>query len=595
LIAPLLSLAFTVEANPGVYALLLGSGISRAAAIPTGWEITLDLVRKLAAAAGEPCNPNEAGWFRSKFGAEPDYSVLLRELAKTPAERKQLLQSYFQPNDDDRTNGRKIPTAAHHAIAELVRDGFVRIILTTNFDTLIEDALRSTGLAPYVVRSPSDIAGMPPLSHSRASVVKLHGDYLDTRIRNTPAELEAYPSTQNRLLGRILDEFGLIVCGWSTECDTALRDAIAKSRSRRYSCYWAAYGEPKADAQHLIELRGAHVITIAGANEFFRDLADKVQAIRAIGEPHPISAAVAAEQMRRFLEEPVNRIRLSDLMLRETERAFAALSPDRFPPLNVPLTQPDVQRVLHDYANKYRAAVDVLLSVMAVGAYWGNEATTSYLTRCLQRIACPEGSTGVAQPNLWSSQRYLPATLLLYAGGIAGLANSQYHTVASLLNTTCRDQRGDAGAAAVCLTSNTLPNGKLGQNGAPAYPGLDPSEYRFSLSYFLFKSLRPALAGLLPEEERYSLFFDKFEYLLSLVHEDLHQSRWAPVGRFANLGRPPAYLPLPPSAGVVSLDEEINAQGLDWQGFKVGLFDGSMDRFHQAKQSVDKTIEVMKG
>ena len=47
---PLTQLAFSVYENKGVYALLVGSGLSRAAEIPTGWEITLDLVRRVAAA-----------------------------------------------------------------------------------------------------------------------------------------------------------------------------------------------------------------------------------------------------------------------------------------------------------------------------------------------------------------------------------------------------------------------------------------------------------------------------------------------------------------------------------------------------------------
>ena len=40
---PLTQLAFSVYENKGVYAVLLGSGLSRSAEIPTGWEITLDL------------------------------------------------------------------------------------------------------------------------------------------------------------------------------------------------------------------------------------------------------------------------------------------------------------------------------------------------------------------------------------------------------------------------------------------------------------------------------------------------------------------------------------------------------------------------
>lgn len=53
----LTSIAFALQSNKGVYALLLGSGISRSAGIPTGWEIVLDLIKK--ASSG-----NSAGLWR---------------------------------------------------------------------------------------------------------------------------------------------------------------------------------------------------------------------------------------------------------------------------------------------------------------------------------------------------------------------------------------------------------------------------------------------------------------------------------------------------------------------------------------------------
>jgi hypothetical protein len=40
----LTQLAFALFENKGVFAVLLGSGLSRVAEIPTGWEITLDLI-----------------------------------------------------------------------------------------------------------------------------------------------------------------------------------------------------------------------------------------------------------------------------------------------------------------------------------------------------------------------------------------------------------------------------------------------------------------------------------------------------------------------------------------------------------------------
>ena len=47
MIDPILSLSFGMHSIKGAYALLLGSGVSRSAGIPTGWEVVLDLIRKL--------------------------------------------------------------------------------------------------------------------------------------------------------------------------------------------------------------------------------------------------------------------------------------------------------------------------------------------------------------------------------------------------------------------------------------------------------------------------------------------------------------------------------------------------------------------
>ena len=105
MIDPLHSLAFSIQANPGVYAVLIGSGVSRSALIPTGWEITLDFVRKLAEVAVENCGTDPALWYRERYGKEPDYSDLLAALAKTPAERQQLLRAYLEPSEAERADG----------------------------------------------------------------------------------------------------------------------------------------------------------------------------------------------------------------------------------------------------------------------------------------------------------------------------------------------------------------------------------------------------------------------------------------------------------------------------------------------------------
>jgi hypothetical protein len=94
---PVTQIAFSIYENKGVFALLLGSGLSRAAEIPTGWEITLDLIRRVARAQGVEEQPDWARWYRQETGEEPNYSKLLAELTSSPDERRSILHSYIEP------------------------------------------------------------------------------------------------------------------------------------------------------------------------------------------------------------------------------------------------------------------------------------------------------------------------------------------------------------------------------------------------------------------------------------------------------------------------------------------------------------------
>ena len=118
----------------------------------------------------------------------------------------------------------------------------VRVVITTNFDRLIENAMREAGVEPTIIASDDAIRGATPLVQTKCMVIKVHGDYLDARIKNTDAELESYSRAMNRLLDQVFDNFGLLVVGWSGEWDTALRSAIQRAPSRRYPFYWAARG-----------------------------------------------------------------------------------------------------------------------------------------------------------------------------------------------------------------------------------------------------------------------------------------------------------------------------------------------------------------
>lgn len=219
---PTTQIAFSMFENKGVYAVLLGSGVSRSAGIPTGWEITMELVKRAGIAEGVGAQEDWLKWYVEHTGKQPNYSSLLEELAITQTERRAIIQGFLEPTAQELEDGLKTPTLAHRAIAAMVKSGHIRVIVTTNFDRLMENALRDLGIEPTVVSSEDTLAGAEPLTHTQCYIFKIHGDYKDARILNTDAELGEYPVAFDGQLDRIIDEFGLIVAGWSGEWDHAL-------------------------------------------------------------------------------------------------------------------------------------------------------------------------------------------------------------------------------------------------------------------------------------------------------------------------------------------------------------------------------------
>ena len=513
MIDPIHSLAFALQSNHGIYAVLLGSGVSRSAGILTGWEITLDLIRKVAVLHGETIASEPESWYQEKFGKEPDYSELLENLAKTAAERQQLLRSYWEPNEQEREEGKKQPTAAHHAIAALVARGFVKVIITTNFDRLIESALREQGVVPKIISSPDHVQGMLPLIHTKCCVFKIHGDYLDSRILNTPNELATYPCEFNRLLDRIFDEFGLIVCGWSAEWDSALREAIFRTPSRRFTTYWTARGELGDEARQLVEHRDSQVISIKDADTFFQTVHGFVEALEKFSKPHPLTTEVAVANLKRYLSEPRYQIQLTDLVIETTNRVVESTSGEAFSVSGRPTKESLTERML-----AYEAICSTLLAMAAVGGYWAKQDQYHVWQDALIRLSERNHSRG---DQSWLVLQKYPGTLLLYSLGLGAVAKDRFEFLREIFLAPIRQQNSKDRLAVEFLSPSRL------------YSGLRtefPENVMF-LNDRLHEDLRQYTTQLIPNEDRYTLIFDKLEILLALNRT--YASVGPSVGRFA--------------------------------------------------------------
>ena len=533
MISPMESLAFSMHANPGVYAVLAGSGISRAAKIPTGWEITLDLVRKLAVLREDECDPDPEQWFSKTFGKEPNYSDLLNDLFCTSSEKQQVLSDYIEPSLAEREEGAKQPTAAHRAIAALAAKGFIRVIVTTNFDRLIETALEDVGVTPTVLATPDQVQGALPLIHTGCCVVKLHGDYRDTRIRNTQAELDSYPPEFDTLLDRVFEEFGLLVCGWSAAWDGALRDALSRASSRRFTTYWTLHGEVADEARRLIEHRRGESIEITDADEFFSGLHEHVESLEEFARPHPLSTEAAVTSLKRYLPEPRYRIRLSELVDGVVEEVVRATSGEEF---SIDGPRPD-QAATTARVHRYDAACSTLLALGAVGGRWAEEDHVFLWQGALGRLGAKRHHVGTIY-TVWENLNRYPASMLLYALGLGALHSDRLHFFGQVLKTSLPDDQQEDTTAVHALASSLLDDGSGGAIGVLE----GTSERAVPLYAWMRTTLRSHLAAIIRDDRRYRFVFDYLEFVLALGYAHAAPGLgWVPMGsltrRSPNTGR----------------------------------------------------------
>ena len=535
MIDPVHSLAFSMQANPGVYALLLGSGISRAAQIPTGWEIMLDLIRKLATLEKERCKPDPEGWYLSKYKKQAKYSDLLNRLAKTPAERQQLLRSYWEPSEREREDGLKQPTPAHRAIAKLVANGFVKVIITTNFDQLMERALADADVQPTIVSTSDQMHGALPLHHTECYLFKIHGDYLDTRILNTPEELKKYPKEFDQFLDHVFDEFGLIICGWSAEWDTALRKAIKRAPSRRFTTYWALRRNAGDEAQRLINHRAAQEIPIEDADTFFTKVQECVQSLMEFSRPHPLSTEAAVASLKRYLAEDRYRIQHYDLIKETVDRILEITSSES---LAISGNERLETKLATARVRAYEGACSTLLAMAPISGLWAEENHIGIWQTSLQRLSQAPIQNGSV---FWIGLQQYPGTLLLYALGMGALVDNRLQFLGRILTTEIGrdfDRRFDRKRPVLAVQK--LPPFCLFRYNTDEAKILEGMEERCApLNDWLYQALRQHMKNIIPDDNKYTRIFDTLEILMALAFTYTYRntdmasrSVWTPPGAF---------------------------------------------------------------
>lgn len=484
-----LQLAMLMHKNKGVYALLLGAGISSSAGIKTAHEIEQDLKERVRTLGDYTLDDERI-----------TYSKLLDILGPTAAERHSILRSYFEPTPNEHAHGIKVPSVAHHAIAELIERKYINLVITTNFDRLLEIALEERNIQPKVIHSDAELRTTTPIRHNDVTIVHLHGVYSDLNFLNTQDELQDYQTEKTKLLESVFAEYGIIVCGWSARSDTALRNIIKQTRSRWYTTFWVEPFDLSEIALDIIDYHQAGLIQ-EPANDFFPGLLRNIQALEKM-ETQELTVRVAVEQVKRYLPDDSNQIALEDVLRDETEREYEYITELSLADL-IDYKPDDIHKAVEKICVGYLERISKTLNMFAVLCWYGHGQQTDMISNTLSRWASFSSRTR-RQREGWRS---IAPLLVMYTCGIAAVHRERWEYLrAALIEPTIWWQEQTEHHFLSEINKSTIV-GKY----------FDPTLERDPFSDVIASTLRPIFQQYIRDDDRYYRSFEIFETLLAIL------------------------------------------------------------------------------
>lgn len=390
----------------------------------------------------------------------------------------------------------------------------MRVIVTTNFDRLMEQALESVGISPQVISRPEAVNGMAPLAHSRATIIKLHGDYRDLGVRNTPDELSSYPPEWTTLLRQVFDEYGLLISGWSADWDFALADALLSAPARRYPLYWDERSSRGSVARGLLASRGGRTIPASSADDLFRELLESLESLDRLSSP-PLTVAMAVARLKRYLPDPVRRIELHDLVMDATDLVVDHIESQL---TNAPEGGAVTWAELDVVIESYFGSMELLTQLLIAGVWHDPDGIHDGLwCDVLQRLVSAGASFPPVYVNQLRSARLIPAFIALATLGITAIRRGREELLikmATQVEGPIRVGNQDQHPAAHVLHYLRI----LDDDTAKALPRWE-GEWMYPASHLFATDIRRFFAEQIPSDEDFLEAFRGFEYRLGLIQE----------------------------------------------------------------------------
>lgn len=160
-----------------------------------------------------------------------------------------------------------VPSEGYQCLAELIRAGYFNVILSTNFDPLLEDAVTQQQMRrrDYIflvhgVMNPEFIADHLDNSVPRVKILKLHGDLFYYKFYYTGEEIDKFPPPIKRVLETYLNDRDILVVGHGMRDQDINRCLKAKGDS----IWYVGPNPPSGEIAQFMKLRNSETHFFSG-------------------------------------------------------------------------------------------------------------------------------------------------------------------------------------------------------------------------------------------------------------------------------------------------------------------------------------------
>ncbi len=300
------------------FCFILGAGASKQSGIPTGAELVKRWIEELKGMysqkefddwiAKEKINLKESASFYSK--------IYEKRFEIDPQDGFEFLEKIMD---------KKEPSCGYSVLAQIIATTQHKIVITTNFDSLIEDALFIyTQTKPLIVGHELLANYIKPFG-SRPIIIKIHRDLFYSPKNDTGATYDLESNFKSNL-PRIFEYYTPLIIGYGGNDGSLMGflESLDKIKGKIFWFYRKIDGELNYRIQNLIEKFDGYAVQITGFDELMLQLGNKLKLDRLDDK----IITIANERVRNYIEqiENINKIETTDEQTKDALSDIASRS-----------------------------------------------------------------------------------------------------------------------------------------------------------------------------------------------------------------------------------------------------------------------------